>query len=162
MTLHSLPNLNTADESPPYSSASLLWVPVSERVPETPDSGYEASYDVVAAQFDYSGALLRWERLCMCADHKRWARDGIVFTRWTPTHWAPVPALESASDARTERTTPISPPPVATSASIEQALNAARYHRVRQLNAREFAEIFKQNIETDVPFDTLIDRLLLD
>lgn len=40
-----------------------------------------------------------------------------------------------------------------------QGKGAERYESVRKLNAQQFAEIYRKNIETGAPFDQLIDDL---
>ena len=37
--------------------------------------------------------------------------------------------------------------------------DAARYETVRKLNAEQFAQLFRKNIETGVHFDVLVDEL---
>jgi len=38
-------------------------------------------------------------------------------------------------------------------------LSAKRYEIVRKLNARQFTEMYKRNIESGIPFDTLVDSM---
>lgn len=37
--------------------------------------------------------------------------------------------------------------------------DAARYETVRKLNAEQFAQLFRKNIETGVHFDVLVDEI---
>lgn len=41
------------------------------------------------------------------------------------------------------------------------AKNAERYEKVRKLDARQLAEIFRMNIQEGIPFDELIDGLYI-
>jgi hypothetical protein len=69
------------------------WIDVDQALPETPANGIEASEDVIGARLDENGQVVRWDRVCLCADRKQWARDGILLKNWTPTHWSPLPSL---------------------------------------------------------------------
>jgi len=42
------------------------------------------------------------------------------------------------------------------------ALGFIRYEVIRKLDPRQFADLYKENLETKVPFDTLVDRLILN
>ena len=39
-------------------------------------------------------------------------------------------------------------------------LGSARYEAVRKLSARQFADLYQQNIKQGVPFDQLVDGLI--
>lgn len=76
------------ESSPPNSP----WISVNDSAPRTPACGTNASEDVIGAVLDCSGNVIRWERVCLCADRITWARDGSALKYWTPTHWASLPA----------------------------------------------------------------------
>ncbi len=42
------------------------------------------------------------------------------------------------------------------------ARQSARYEMVRTLNPRQFSDIYRKNLETGIPFDTLIDEMVDD
>ena len=41
------------------------------------------------------------------------------------------------------------------------ALGWLRYETVRRMRPDQFAQLYKENLQTNTPFDTLIDRLIL-
>jgi len=40
------------------------------------------------------------------------------------------------------------------------SVTSERYEAVRKLNARQFTDLYRKNIESGVPFDQLVDELI--